>query len=150
MNANTDSGKYRIVAEINMIPFIDIALVLLIVFMVMTPFLIRAQIKVNLPEAGQAEGGIDDKKSLTVQGERSGDIFVDGQRVAGADVAAALRSRLRNPRTQPMYVEADQDVPFRHVVVVLDAGKQVGVAKMGVCVKPVKPGTSAPVTPEKP
>jgi biopolymer transport protein TolR len=145
VNTNTDGSKYRIVAEINMIPFIDVALVLLIVFMVMTPFLIRAQIKVDLPDAGQAELGGDDKESLTVQVERSGDIFIEGQRVAAADVAAELRRRMAHPNTQPLYVEADKEVSFRHVVVVLDAGRQIGAARMSVCVKPQRAGQAHPL-----
>jgi biopolymer transport protein ExbD len=47
--------EFGIVAEINMVPLIDVALVLLIIFMVMTPILIQSQIKVNLPEAGASE-----------------------------------------------------------------------------------------------
>ncbi len=143
MKTDALSGKYRIVAEINMIPFIDISLVLLIIFMVMTPFLIRAQIKVNLPEAGKTETKTDNEEALTVQVDKSGSIFVDGEQVASDNLLATLRRRLHNPQTQPLYVEADQDVSFRHVVVVLDAGNQSGVSKMGICVRPEKKETAA-------
>ena len=55
MKTLNSGDKYALVAEINMIPFIDVALVLLIIFMVITPFLVRAQIKINLPKAHAVE-----------------------------------------------------------------------------------------------
>ena len=139
MRTDANNGGYRIVAEINMIPFIDVALVLLIIFMVMTPFLVRAQIKLNLPPAGKVEA-VDDRDSITVQVDKSGDIFIDSKKVPPADVAASLRHRMRDPKTHPLQIEADRETAFEHVVVVLDAGKQIGVAKMGVCVKPSERG----------
>jgi biopolymer transport protein TolR len=139
VKAAENKGKYRIVAEINMIPFIDVVLVILIIFMVMTPFLIKAQIKVNLPPAGSTEK-VDDQKSLTVQVDKAGDIFLEGQKVPPEGLAAELRQRIKSPQVQSMQIEADRDVAFEHVVTVLDAGKKAGVVKMGVSVKPVVQG----------
>jgi biopolymer transport protein TolR len=138
MKVDAAGGKYRIVAEINMIPFIDIALVLLIVFMVMTPFLIRAQIKVDLPKVNRSENVTDDREAVSVQVDKSGSVYVDGEKVAASDLVTTLRRRLTHPQTQPLRIEADKDVPFRHVVVVLDAGKEIGAVKMGVGVQPDK------------
>lgn len=140
MKTEVNNGGYRIMAEINMIPFIDVALVLLIIFMVMTPFLIRAQIKVNFPDASGKVDAVDDRESVIVQVDRNGTIFMDGKPVPPADISASLRRHIKDPKKQPLQIEADRDTAFQHVVVVLDAGKQVGVAKMGVCVKPAKPG----------
>jgi biopolymer transport protein TolR len=136
MKVDTGNGKYRIMAEINMIPFIDVALVLLIIFMVMTPFLIRSQIKVNLPQAATAQTEAYDKEALRVQVEKRGDIRIDGLLVPAEKVEATLRGRLHDPARQPLVIEADRDVPFKSVVVVLDAGRKVGAAKLGICVKP--------------
>lgn len=136
MKVPTKGGKYRVIAEINMIPFIDICLVLLIIFMVMTPFLVRAQISLNLPKASSGDNDQRATESLRVQVERSGRISIDGQKVAPDDVADMLRRRLHHPLTQPVIIEADRDVPFQHVVVVLDAGKKIGATKLAVSVKP--------------
>lgn len=135
MKAEGNNGGYRIVAEINMVPFIDVVLVLLIIFMVMTPFLMRAQIKVNLPAAGQVEAA-DERESIIVQVDTAGEIFIEGAKVPPGEIVASLRRRLNNPKTQSLQIEADRDASFQHVVVVLDAGKKSGFAKMGVCVKP--------------
>jgi biopolymer transport protein ExbD len=145
MNAPGDrNGKYHILAEINMIPFIDIALVLLIIFMVMTPFLIRSQITVNLPEAGQAEPETSDTETVRVQVDRQGGIFVNKQLVPPDDVVATLTRLLSSPKTQPLLIEADKDVSFQHVVVVLDAGRQIGAANMGIGVEPDRDAKSRP------
>lgn len=139
VDTGSGGGKYRIVAEINMVPFIDIVLVLLIIFMVMTPFLIRAQIKVTPPEAANAEEATDEDDTVTVQVEKSGGLYIEGQPVAAENIEASLRRHLPRPQVQPLMIEADKDVPFQHVVVVLDAGKKLGVRKMGVGVQPKKP-----------
>jgi biopolymer transport protein ExbD len=136
MKVLTKGGKYRVIAEINMIPFIDVCLVLLIIFMVMTPFLVRAQINLNLPKASSGENDARANESLKVQVERNGRISIEGRRVASEDVPETLKRLLHHPLTQPVLIEADKDVPFQHVVVVLDAGKKIGAAKLAVSVKP--------------
>jgi biopolymer transport protein ExbD len=136
MKVVAKNSKYRVIAEINMIPFIDVCLVLLIIFMVMTPFLVRAQINLNLPKAGSGENDPRANESLKVQVEKNGRISIDGQRVAPDDVPQAMKRLLHHPLTQPVLIEADKDVPFQHVVVVLDAGKKIGAAKLAVSVKP--------------
>jgi biopolymer transport protein ExbD len=142
MNVSPASDKYRIVAEINMIPFIDIALVMLIIFMVMTPFLVRSQIKVDVPEAATAEKTEDEAKSVTVQVDREGGIYIEGQRVTDAGLETTLRRHLYNPKSQSLVVEADKGVSFEHVVTVLDAGKKIGAIHIGVGVKPESAGKS--------
>ena len=142
MKVDAQSGKYRIVAEINMIPFIDVSLVLLIIFMVMTPFLVRSQIKVVLPAAGSADTEAYDAHTLRVQVEKNGFISVDGQRVHPGSLETTLRRQIRDPKNQPLIIEADKDVPFQHVVVVLDASKKIGALRVGVCVKQASEGAA--------
>lgn len=135
MNVNDQGGKYRVIAEINMVPFIDVALVLLIIFMIMTPVLMRAQIKVVLPTANQTEQATETPESVRVQVDKSGSIWIDGKNVPHAGVAAAVKQRLRRPQNQALIIEADQDVAFQHVVLVMDAGKQAGASKLSVSVR---------------
>jgi biopolymer transport protein ExbD len=129
------NGKYKIIAEINMIPFIDVALVLLIIFMVMTPFLVKSQLKVNLPKAESAEEASDERDTIDVQVDKDGAISVNGQAVAPDAVEAALRNVLLDVENQPVVIHADREVPFQAVVTVMDAAKKIGVAKLGVGVK---------------
>ena len=74
------SGKNKIIAEINMIPLIDISLILLIIFMVITPFLVQSQNQVNLPKASAGTRG-GDEEVLKVQLAADGTMTVDGKRV---------------------------------------------------------------------
>lgn len=126
--------KYRILAEINMIPLIDVALVLLIIFMVMTPFLVRSQIKINLPVLKKVDNNQDRDRVVNVMVDRKGAVSVEGQMVAPEGIMAALQRVLRDP-DQPVVIEADKDVAFQNVVVVMDAAKRVGATRLAVRVK---------------
>jgi biopolymer transport protein TolR len=127
-------NKYQILAEINMIPFIDVALVLLIIFMVMTPFLVKSQIKINIPKSKTGESTAKQDKTVDVQIQSNGNILMDGKRIPVESLEATLTSRLGNPADQTVMIEADKDVAFEHVVLVMSTAKKIGVAKLGVCV----------------
>ena len=139
MNVGKPNGKYKLIAEINMIPFIDVSLVLLIIFMVMTPFLVKSQLKVNLPKAESAEQAADERDTVDVQVDKDGAISVNGQVVPPDGVEAALRNVLLDVETQPVIIHADGEVPFQSVVTVMDAAKKIGVVKLGVGVKQEQP-----------
>jgi biopolymer transport protein ExbD len=130
-------GKYRIMSEMNMIPFIDISLVLLIIFMVMTPFLVKSQIKINLAKAKTTDAPPPRQQTLTVQLDKTGVIFLDGKPVRADSLEERLRIMIGggDPKEQPLMIEADKDVPFQHVVSVLDAAKKIGITKLGINVK---------------
>ena len=128
-------GKHRIMAEINMIPFIDVALVLLLIFMIMTPLLVQSQLKINLPSLKKVEPDQPRKQTLTVQVDRTGTAYLGGMPVAPDLLESRLRQLLTDPEHQPVLVEADKDVPFQHVVTVMDAAKRVGATKLAVSVK---------------
>jgi biopolymer transport protein ExbD len=135
MNVAPPSSKYRIMSEINMIPLIDIALVLLIIFMVMTPFLIESQIKVNLAPAKLKEPIPRPEQILQIQVDAGGTIYLDGQTIDKDALDSRLRARLPDPKNQPVMIKADRDVKFQHVVTVMDAVKRIGVSKLGINVK---------------
>ena len=87
LHTGPGGDKYRLISEINMIPFIDVSLVLLIIFMVMTPFLMKSQIKVNLPGSSSAQQITQDDKTVDIQVQADGAIFMDGKKVAAKDLA---------------------------------------------------------------
>lgn len=128
------SGKHRIMAEINMIPFIDVSLVLLLIFMIMTPLMVRSQLKINLPSTKDSQQDLTRKETIQVQVDRNGTAYLSGMPVAPDLLESRLRQLLTNPN-QPVVVEADKDVPFQHVITVMDAAKRIGALKLAVCVK---------------
>lgn len=118
-----------------MIPFIDVSLVLLIIFMIMTPILVKEQIKINLPVTKGAHSPVDNNRLLQIDVTREGAICVDGTRVSDDDAFETIRKLLTDPENQPVMIAADRDVPFEKVVVAMDAVKRCGAKRMGVSVK---------------
>lgn len=133
MSVTPHNNKYRIMADMNMLPFIDIALVLLLIFMVMTPFLVKSQIQINLPKAKTTD--TPRRQVLTIQLDRQGGIFFDGKPVQADTLEEQLRQTIADPKEQPLMIEADRDVAFQYVVVVLDIAKRIGITKLGINVK---------------
>ncbi|MEI6645252.1 MAG: biopolymer transporter ExbD [bacterium] len=133
--ASSSGDKYQIVAEINMIPFIDITLVLLIIVMVMTPFLVKEQIKINLPTTKSVNTPVDSKRVVQIDVTRDGAIRVDGTSVSEDGAYDAILKRLSDPENQPVVIAADRDASFEKVVVAMDAAKRCGAKHLGVSVK---------------
>ena len=119
----------QIIAEMNLIPLIDIALILLIIFMVLTPVLVQSQIQVQLPKAAT---GASIAKALEVTLTSDGRLYVDGKAIRSAEIERELQLRLGNAREKTVLVQADKDVPVERVVKVLDAGRKLGVGKLGI------------------
>ncbi|OGS23947.1 MAG: hypothetical protein A2297_09115 [Elusimicrobia bacterium RIFOXYB2_FULL_48_7] len=137
-NYSTIDEQYAPFSEINMIPFIDIALVLLIIFMVMTPFLVQSVLKVNLPKAATAVSSSE--QVFEIQVEKDGGIIVRGHRVSRESLQSSLVAYLTSSGKNSVLIQADKDVPFQYVVYVMDTAKKSGAVKLGVAVK----GTEIP------
>jgi len=118
-----------------MIPLIDVSLILLIIFMVITPFLVQSQIQVNLPKASTGTKGGDDDV-LKVQLAAGGDMTVDGKPVKFQNLEKELILRFSKSYKKTVLVEADKAVPVERVIAVLDAAKKLGAGKVGIAVKP--------------
>jgi biopolymer transport protein ExbD len=133
VKVNTSTDKYDVMAEINMIPFIDVALVLLIIFMVMTPFLVKEQIKINLPKTRSANTPVDNTlKPVQVNITSAGAIYVNGEAAQDDQLFATIQRLLREPATQPVLIAADKDVAFDRVVTAMDAAKRCGAKQLGI------------------
>mgnify|MGYP001766001498 CR=1 FL=1 len=118
-----------------MIPLIDVSLMLLIIFMVLTPFLVQSQIQVSLPKASTGiKGG--DENVLKVQLSAGGELAVDGKPVRMQSLEKELMLRFAKSYKKTVLVEADKSVPVERVVAVFDAAKKLGAGKIGIAVKP--------------
>jgi biopolymer transport protein ExbD len=127
--------KSGVIAEINMIPLIDVSLILLIIFMVITPFLVQSQIQVNLPKAATGTKGGEDN-TLKVQLGADGAMTVDGKPVRFQGLEKELILRFAKSYKKTVLVEADKSVPVDRVIQVLDTAKKLGAGKIGIAVKP--------------
>ncbi|MDD4871758.1 MAG: biopolymer transporter ExbD [Kiritimatiellae bacterium] len=141
MKVYQNGDRYRIMAEINMVPLIDVALVLLIIFMVMTPILVASQIKLNLP--GAASGTQSSDKTVEIQIDKGGTIHLQGRAVPVDRLQDRIKSVTAGPSSKhALLITADKDVPFDKVVLVMDAARQVGVQKMSIGVKRIQASSS--------
>jgi len=123
-------------AEINVVPYIDVTLVLLIIFMITAP-LVQTGVDVDLPQADTAPVEQDNIPPVIVSVDKHGQYFIDiGERddepvsaeVLLYRVAAVLRNK---PKTQ-VYIRGDQTVAYGKVVSVMAALKNAGVPSVGL------------------
>ncbi|MDE2491043.1 MAG: biopolymer transporter ExbD [Elusimicrobia bacterium] len=138
MKVDLSSGRRprrRLIAEMNLIPLIDVALILVIIFMVLTPVLVRRQLTVKLPKAESGEPA-PAETAITVQISENGAVTVEGETVRWNDLQAELTRRLSRAASRTLLVQADRRVPVEKVVTVLDIAKRLGVGRLGVGVTP--------------
>ena len=123
--AGASSDSEETISAINVTPFVDIVLVLLVILMVTSSQIVKSAMKVDLPKA--ASGGVAVSTTLNVLITRQGELMLDGQTVGSAQLAARVKQAARaNPKLQAV-VAADQGVPYGKVVAVLDLVKGNGV-----------------------
>jgi len=132
---DSQSGSRRFMSEINVVPLVDVVLVLLIIFMITAPLLYRG-IDINLPQS--AANTIKPDERVVVSVTREHKIYVDKDEVGVDQLGAAMkRLRDRNPDVT-IYLRADQGIPYGTVVQVMDAVKQAGIDKLGMVTEPDK------------
>jgi biopolymer transport protein TolR len=130
------SSRRRTISEINMVPFIDVMLVLLIIFMVTAPLITTGV--VDLPSVGKSQQRPEHVVELVVGSDEKLRVRVDGKEgdpVAMRDVAAKVRDvQDGNPNT-PVVISADRNVKYEAVVKLMDTLQRAGVLKVGLSVK---------------
>ena len=120
-----------------MIPLIDISLILMIIFMVLTPILIQSELTVKLPKA-EMGGPVSADRTVTIVISRRGSFRIDGKMVKKGKLEREMTLRLPKSANKTLLVQADRKVPVEEVVYVLDLAKKLGVGKLGIGVLPHK------------
>jgi len=135
MAAALRRGKKRgPIAEINMIPLIDVSLVLLIIFMVMTPYLVQQQVRVNLPKSVAGHEAPD--RPIVVAIQKQGGMSLNGKAVSVSTLESELKPLLGPKRDRPVMIQADKDIALQYVVSVMDIAKKLQVSRLGISVEP--------------
>ncbi|MDR0311685.1 MAG: biopolymer transporter ExbD [Acidobacteriota bacterium] len=122
-------GKPRIMADINITPFTDVVLVLLIVFMVATPALYESSLKVELPHGTTAE---DARKDVVVTIDADGGIYLDDRRVDLENLGKAVMEMTASGLEPQVIVNGDRNVKYDAVIAVMDVLAQSGVKNPGL------------------
>jgi biopolymer transport protein TolR len=128
-----ESRRRRFLAEINVIPLVDIVLVLLIIFMVTAPMLYRGM-DITLPTSSTNTLKPEERVVLTV--ERDQKVYVDKDPVPMGVLEAKLRTIKQRNTDVSVYLRADRDVPYGLVVQVMDGVKRAGIEKLGMVTDP--------------
>ncbi|HVR62314.1 MAG TPA: biopolymer transporter ExbD [Polyangia bacterium] len=123
-----------LLASINIIPFVDIVLVLLIIFMLTSAAIVRSSLKVELPKA--ASGGSHVETTLNLVYSKDGKLMVNGQIVPSLAAAGAIvrQTASADPKTQAV-IAADRGVAYGRVVELIDLVKANGIATFALDVE---------------
>ena len=122
---NSNGGKKRFMSEINVTPFVDVMLVLLIIFMVTAPLMIEG-VDVNLPKTEAKEiKSIDDPLVLSVNDKK--EISIEKREIDLADLDEKLKSIFKYRNKKDLLLRADKDLPYGYVIQVIAKVKKAGV-----------------------
>jgi biopolymer transport protein TolR len=124
-------------AEINVTPLVDVVLVLLIVFMVMTP-LLKQEVPIDLPIADTAQGA-DPSTQVTVSLAADGRRLVNGVELPPGDLVSHLVAVYADRPDKTIFLEADRNLPHGQVVDLMDDCRAAGVSRIGVITKRESP-----------
>lgn len=130
--ASKISDSDEVISDINVVPLVDIILVVLIIFMVTAPMFMKPTINVNLPKAASGDQTAPSKLNIAMTAD--GRINLNGVFVEEAAVQSkAAEEVAKNPEVQAV-ISADKDVPHGKVVGLLDIVKGVGVKKFAISI----------------
>jgi biopolymer transport protein TolR len=132
--AFSSGGSDGLMSEINVTPFVDVMLVLLIIFMVTAPMMSQG-VDVDLPEAA-TDPLSSDKEPLVVTIDKSGAVFISELKVEVNFLQEKLRKILEGRKNKEVYFKADKDVAYGIVVQVMAEIKGAGIEKLGMITAP--------------
>ena len=116
-------------AEINITPFTDVVLVLLIIFMIATPFIYQSSMNVQLPQASKSEETTRDMiVTITAQGE----VFLDNTKTDLRTLKGKLSAAVRSKPQTSVIINGDKNVRYDSVIQVMDVITQAGVKNPGL------------------
>jgi biopolymer transport protein TolR len=145
--AKRDEGS-KVSSDINVTPMVDVMLVLLIIFMVVTPMLQKGvsvdMAKVNNPTAMQ---DADKEDAMLVSITRDGTVYFGSEKITADSLTTKVKDRLSsNAQNKQVYVKADMRTHFGSVVEVVDAVRAAGVDDLGLLTEQRKTTPSGPPT----
>lgn len=128
-------------SEINVTPFVDVMLVLLIIFMVTAPMMTQG-INVSLPEA-KADALKSDKEQLVISIDKESQIYINDFPILLDDLKTKMNKILETRSSREVFLKADKVIPYGLVVRVMSEIKAAGVEKMGMITDPLTEKDSA-------
>ncbi len=129
-----ESSSDRLMSDINVTPFVDVMLVLLIIFMVTAPMMMQG-VDVVLPETN-SEQLIPQKEHLIITINKQNQVYINDYQVELDFLAEKLRKIFQSREDREVYLRADKDISYGVVVRVMSEIKGAGVEKLGMVTEP--------------
>ena len=136
----SDGNSDRLMSDINVTPFVDVMLVLLIIFMVTAPMMVQG-IDVSLPIA-TSKPLASEKEPLIITINKENQIFINDFEVSIGFLQEKLQKVLENRTDREVYFRADKDIPYGTVVRVMSEIKEAGVDNLGMVTVPLDADTN--------
>jgi biopolymer transport protein TolR len=121
-------------SDINVTPFVDVVLVLLIIFMLTAPVL-QSGIEVSVPKTKTVKAISEERLVITIS--KSQEVYLGNDHVNLNQLGDELHKRIRDPQGQAVYVRADQDVAFGAFATVMSTVKQAGITNVSIVTEPI-------------
>lgn len=122
-------------SEINVTPFVDVVLVLLIIFMLTAPIL-QSGIEVQVPKTRTVREISEERVVLSI--DRQQRVFLGNDPININQIPRRLREKVRDPERQSIYLRSDKDVPFGAFAALMDSVKQAGINNVSIVTEPLK------------
>ena len=140
IGSSNGGGDRKVLSEINVTPFVDVMLVLLVIFMVTTPILYQG-VDVNLPKASSKPiPSIQNEKKVVVTIDKNGDLFIEKTQYSMSELKLEVRNLIlqdgKNLKQEQVFLRADSNVPYGTVVKVMSEIKKAGVENLGLITIP--------------
>ena len=137
-NAGAPDGERRIgtsLAEINIIPLVDVVLVLLLIFMLTAPMMYRG-IDVNLPRAAAKPTAVEERLVLTLTKDHA--LYLNDKRIAPGPLDTSLRAAFQNRTDKTLYLKADSGLAYGAVIETMDQVRRAGIERLGMVTEPAR------------
>lgn len=122
-------------SDINITPFVDVVLVLLIIFMVTAPVL-QSGIEVNVPKTRTVKQISDERLVISIT--KGQEVYLNNDHVKLDELGNLLHQKIRDPRGQALYVRADKDVAFGAFATVMSTVQAAGITNISVVTEPLE------------
>lgn len=131
------SSAYRPMAEINVTPFVDVMLVLLVVFMVTAP-LLTSGVNVDLPQSDAKAITTQDNKPLEVSITKEGEIYIGETKVKEQRLTSMLSAMTQDNPDRRIFIRADQELNYGYVIKILGTLNDAGFSKVALLSTPIQ------------
>jgi len=128
---HTIRPRRKLMAEINVVPYIDVMLVLLVIFMITAP-LLTPGVKVDLPQAAATPVDNPDRETLVVTVDRRGQLFLDDREISARDLQSKVAAILRVRPQTPVLIRGDRQVAYNDVVQTMVLLQAAGAPSVGL------------------